>query len=64
MFFCLEKERFFRSLETNLAKVIGIDGLANENLSNFVCFCSDIECYSRCQHLANAFRGLGTLGID
>ena len=53
-----------RSLETNLAKVIGIDGLANERLSNFVRFCSDVEGHGRCQHLTNAFGGLmGTLGI-
>ena len=44
--------------------MIGIDGLANESLSNFVHFCSDVECYRRCQHLTNAFGGMGTLGID
>ena len=42
--------------------MIGIDGLANE--SNFVRFCSDVECYRRCQHLTNAFGGMGTLVID
>ena len=44
--------------------MIGIDDLANESLSNFVRFCSDVECYRRCQHLTNAFGGMGTLGID
>ena len=44
--------------------MIAIDGLANESLSNFVHFCSDVECYRRCQHLTNAFAGMGTLGID
>ena len=44
--------------------MIGIDGLANESLSNFVRFCSDVKCYRRCQHLTNAFGGMGTLRID
>ena len=49
----------------NLVEVIGIDGLAkDENLSNFVQSCSDVESQRRCQHLTNALGGMRTLGID
>ena len=34
------------------------------SLSNFVHSCSDIKSLWRCQHLTNAFGGMGILGID
>ena len=33
----------------------------NETVSNFVCCCSDVESQRRCQHLTNAFGGIGRL---
>ena len=39
-------------------------GLATDkSLSNFVHSSSDVESQRRCQHLTNAFGGMGTLGI-
>ena len=38
--------------------------VAHEILSNFVRSCSGVESQRRCQHLTNAFGGIGTLGID
>ena len=36
----------------------------DESLSNFVRSCLDVESQRRCQHLTDAFGGMGTLGID
>ena len=42
--------------------MIGIDGLAtDENFSNFVHSCSDVESQRRCQHLTNALGDMRTL---
>ena len=38
--------------------------VALESLSNFVRSCSGVQSQRRCQHLTNAFGGMGTLGID
>ena len=39
-------------------------GFAKDDcLSNFVRPCADVESQRRCQHLTNAFGGMGTLGI-
>ena len=46
-------------------KVIGTDGFClTRELGQFVCFCSDVESYRRCQHFTMLLGGTGTLGIE
>ena len=40
-----------------------MDLATDKSLSNFVHSSSDVESQRRCQHLKNAFGGMGTLGI-
>ena len=64
-FFYLGRSDFFRQLELNFANWLELTCFAtDESLSNFARSCADVESQRRCQHLTNAFGGMGTLGID
>ena len=55
----LQDQFIIRSYQTS-SKTLAKD----DSLSNFVCSCSDVRGQRWCQHLTNAFGGVGTIGIE